>query len=122
MTIDALMNAAGCSAWPQRWREIYPRAMARYEKEGCIYATPAFYEGLEEKYHSIGVELELLKRGALAVAENEPLLRLLALITDAMTDADEAYADIAQFQPPKAPEGADPFPYEILIGLATFSR
>ena len=122
MTIDALMEKAGCAVWPERWHKIYPRAMARFEKEGCIYATPGYYDALEAKYHSIGVELDVLKRGAEAVAKNDALLRLLALITEAMTDADKVYEDISRFQPPKPPLGADPFPYEILIGLATFSR
>lgn len=122
MTIDVLMQKAGCEQWPERWRAVFLRAMARFEKEGCIYATPGYYDALEAKYHALGVELDLLKRGAIAVAQNDALVRLLALICDAMTDADEVYDDIAHFQPPKAPEGADPFPYEILIGLATFSR
>ncbi len=122
MTIEALMKKAGCTVWPERWREVYDRAMVRFEKEGCLYATADYYDYLEEKYHILGPELDVLKRGAAAVAQNEYLHRLLALITDAMTDHEMVYDDMAAFQPPKAPEGEDPFPYEILIGLATFSR
>ncbi len=122
MTIDALMENARCTVWPERWRKVYDRAMARFEKEGCIYATGKYYDDLEAKYHMLGPELDTLKRGAAAVSQNEHLLRLLALITDAMTDHEMVYDDIAAFQPPEAPEGEDPFPYDILIGLATFSR
>ncbi len=120
--MEALMKKVGCLAWPERWNKIYEGVMRRYEKEGCLYANPEFYEGLEARYHSIGVELEVIKRGAVAVGENDALCRLLALITEAFKEPEYALEDMMAFELPKAPAGEDPFPYEILIGLATFSR
>ncbi len=123
MAIETLMKNTGCTVWPERWRELYPLAMARYEKEGCIYATPAYYDGLQETYQMFNeTDLDILKRGAVAVARKEALCRLLALISYALADADQALADMEGFELPKAPAGEELFPYEILIGLATFSR
>lgn len=123
MTIDALMEKNGCAKFPERWRALYPAAMARYEKEGCIYATPEYYDALQEKYGMFNeTDLDILKRGAVAVSQKEDLCRLLALIAYGMQDADQALADMEAFELPKAPEGEDLFPYEIMIGLATFSR
>ena len=123
MTIDTLMEKTGCARFPERWRALYPLAMAQYEKEGCRYATPAYYDDLQKKYQMFNeTDLDTLKRGAVAVAQNEDLCRLVALISYAMQDADKALSDMEGFELPKAPAGEDPFPYEIMIGLATFSR
>lgn len=121
MTIDKLMQVCNCTVWPERWREIYDRAMHKYEAEGCLYSKPGYYDGVEAKYHVLGEYLDVFKRAAVAVSENKNLEMLLALISNAMTDHDVIYNDIENFKPPVAPEGEDPFAYNMLIGLASFS-
>lgn len=121
MTIENLMKNSGCEVWPERWKEIYQRAMHKYEVDGAVCAMPPYYDGLEEKYHMFGEYLDTFKRGAEAVSKDEYLIRLLALISDAMTDHDLIYEDLKKFKPPVAPEGKDPFPYNMLIGLASCS-
>ena len=44
MTIEQLMERVGCAKWPERWNTLYDDVRADFEKNGCLYLTPAYYE------------------------------------------------------------------------------
>ena len=92
--------------------------MDDYEKNGLPCATSSYYKELEKKYHMFGEALGAFIRAAEAISKNENLKRLLALVSYAMNSCN----DYENFVPPEAPEGEDPLPYDMIIGLAVCSH
>ena len=85
-TLEALMHSVNSKRWPARWESFYDRVMDEYEKNGCPFAEPNYYDGLAEKYNMLPNFLEDYKAGAAAVKEDDSLCRVLMLICESLKD------------------------------------
>lgn len=121
-SIDELMAAVGCSKWPQRWRQVYEKAMQSYEETGCPYTDPAYYDFLSEKYHILTEELDTYKKAAAAVGEREDLSRFLMLLCTALEDEEYAKEDLDAFAEPHSAPDAPSLGLDMLTGLALCSQ
>lgn len=122
LTIDELMSDVGCTAWPNRWREIYDGVMTDYEKNGGTHlCDPGFYRDLHERYEAFPNYLEVICKAALEIGKRESLSRLLALLGASLADRENAWADVAAFKAPTPKEGTRDFAVDMLTGLATVS-
>ena len=120
-TIETLMQAAGCTAYPARWSEIFDTVMGDFDKNGCRYTDPAYYDMLHETYGVLNRHLDVFKEAAALVGEREPLARLLALLAAALHDREHIDADLKEFAPPLSPEGTHDLAIDMLTGLALFA-
>lgn len=120
-SIEELMQAAGCTAWPTRWNEIFDTVMADFDQNGCYMTDPAYYDMLHEKYGVLNKYLDLFKEAAVAVGKREPLARLLALLVAALKDRVHVDADLKEFKQPLSPEGTHDLAVDMLTGLALFA-
>lgn len=73
MTIEQLMEEVGCSKWPEHWRTLYDAVAAEFQKNGCRYLTPEYYDEIAGKYGIFQERLPLYKQAAAAVAADEHL-------------------------------------------------
>ena len=69
MTIQELMRDAGCEKWPERWDGLFDGVLADFEKNGCKYLTPAYYDEIAEQYGIFTENLALYKQAAGEVAK-----------------------------------------------------
>ena len=120
-TLDALMHAAGCTAYPARWQEIFDTVMENFDKNGCEMTDPAYYDMLHEKYGVLNKYLDLYKEAAVEVGKREPLARLLAMLVAALRDREHINADLKEFKAPVSPEGTHDLAIDMLTGLALFA-
>ncbi|MBQ9802734.1 MAG: hypothetical protein IJW51_06670 [Clostridia bacterium] len=120
-TLDALMAAAGCTAYPARWQEIFDTVMADFDQNGCLCTDPAYYDMLHEKYGVLNRHLDVFKEAAVAVGKREPLARLLALLVATLRDREHVSMDLKEFQQPRSPEGTHDLAVDMLTGLALFA-
>ena len=123
MTLEELMARLGIPSWPERWEELYPAAMQRYDKEGCIYADPDFYDRLDRTYRCFPNELDTFRRAAAAVREDDTLARYLMLLSVATCDREFAPNEAKKVIRPRLPSGCDinsdrALGYEMVTGLA----
>lgn len=118
MTLEQLMQEAGCSKYPKRWSEIYETAMEVYDRQGCYLADPAYYDIMQEKFDCFGMYLEAYKKAAEQVSEDENLGRFLTLLTMALLDKEYCQEDVKNFDRPSTPPGKEPLGYEMVTGLA----
>ena len=65
--IQILMEKVRCPGWPACVEEIYEKAMARYDAEGCFLTDPAYYASLAERHGILQTELDTFQRAAVAV-------------------------------------------------------
>ena len=93
-SIDSLMESVGCRRWPQRWRQVYDKAMSAYDREGCPFAEPAYYDKLASQYHILTEELETYKKAAEEIRAREDLARFLMLLCTALQDEANIKADL----------------------------
>ena len=121
ISIENLMHDAGVTAYPARWADIFDDAMADYEANGLPLLDPACYEELRRRYGVLGDLCPLYQKAALAVAQNETLCRLLALLCRALADREHAKEDFAAFKQPVPPEGSHDMALEMLPALALCS-
>ena len=121
-SIEELMEAAHCSKWPQRWNEIYDQVMADFDQNGCRLCFPDYYDRLSKDYGTPKKHLELYKKAAQKVKENEALARLLSLLCFALEDTENAAADLKEFSFPKEPNGVPDLAYDMLEALAVASQ
>ena len=121
MTIDELMRGAGCSAFPERWREIYDGAMDEYEREGCALLNPAYYDRIGDTYGVLVRYRDVYKEAATRIAKSDALSRLLALLVRALRDRDFAKEDLKVFTMPVSPTGERDIAYDMLTALAITS-
>ena len=120
-TIDELMRLVNCSKYPERWKSFYDSVMDDYEKNGCIYATPEYYEALDAKYGMFPNFLDDFRTAALEMAKNDSLCRTFALLCEAMKDRESFAKEYADIDPPKTADGSYRIEYEMLTGLAAVS-
>ena len=120
-SIEELMEAAGCAAYPARWNEIFDTVMGDFDKNGCFLTDPAYYDMLHEKYGVLNKHLEVFKEAAVEVGKREPLARLLALLVATLQDREHVSADLKEFKAPTPPEGTRDLAVDMLTGLALFA-
>lgn len=120
-TIDELIRSVNCSKYPERWKSFYDSVMDDYEKNGCIYATPEYYEALDAKYGMFPNFLDDFRTAALEMAKNDSLCRTFALLCEAMKDRESFAKEYADIDPPKTADGSYRIEYEMLTGLAAVS-
>ena len=120
-TLSDLMSAAGCTAYPARWNELFDATMADFDQNGCTLTDPAYYDRLHEQYGVLDQHLALFKEAAVAIGKREPLARLLALLVAALKDRANISADLAAFTPPQSPAGKPDLATDMLTGLALFA-
>lgn len=120
-TYDALMAAAGCAKWPSRWQEFYDTVMDDFDTNGCEWIDPARYARLARDYDILVTHLALYQKAARAVAQNESLSRILALLCHALSDRDNFPADLKEFQFPQSTDKRPDLAYDMLPALALCS-
>lgn len=116
-TINDLMSSLGCAKWPERWAEIYDNIMDQYDKYGCEFADPVFYDRLGDRYDCLKEYREYYKEAAAEIAKDEDLSRLLLLLCTVAKDRAHAVADFTAFTPPVAPDGKREIKYDMLTAL-----
>ena len=117
LTIEELMKANNCTKWPERWGEIYDSVMDQYDKYGCEFADPVFYDKLGDRYNVLREYREYYKEAAEKIAEDENLARLLMLVTTVARDRAHAVDEFNAFTPPAHPEGKRDIKYDMFTGL-----
>lgn len=122
MTIQELMQAAGCEKWPERWNGFYDEVAADFEKNGCRYLTPEYYDEIAEKYGIFTENLALYKQAAAAVAADGSLSLFFALLCRALENRETAYEETLACKLPKSPAGEHRLALDMLEGLAIFSQ
>jgi len=122
MTLEELMTRVGCEKWPERWNDIYDAVAANFEKNGCIYLTPEYYDDTAKKYGVFEGRLDLYKRAAAAVAENKELSLFFALVCRAVENRGTAFGELRAVKLPKSPEGEHILALDMLEALIIFSQ
>lgn len=117
-TLEALMQAVGCTKYPDRWVEIFDTVMGDFDKNGCPLTDPAYYDLLHETYNAFPQYLDVYKQAAAEVAKSEPLSRLLALLVASLSAPETAWADVKAFSAPKVADGTPDLATDMLTGLA----
>lgn len=121
MTLEELMKSVNSERWPERWSEYYDRVMDDYEKNGCMLADPAYYDGLEAKYGMFAKFLKYFKEAATELSGNDSLCRVAMLICESMKDREHINEDIKQLDLPKTDDGSYRIEYEMLTSLVMTS-
>jgi len=117
-TLEELMKAVNCEKYPERWETLFEEVMLDYDQNGCPLTDPAYYDRLHEGYNALPHHLHLYRQAAAAVAESEPLSRLLALLVASLSDPENAWRDVKAFSAPTAADGAHDLATDMLSGLA----
>ena len=117
-TLEALMQAVGCTRFPARWNEIFDTVMGDFDKNGCPLADPAHYDELQRTYGIFDKHLTVYKQAAAAVAEREDLSRFLALLAAMVADREHCKADLQELSFPYTPDDAPDIAVNMLTGLA----
>lgn len=119
--IKALMEKVNCPGWPTCVEDIYEKAMARYDQEGCFLTDPGYYEDLASRYDILHTELDTFRRAAVAVGENEHYSRYLLLIYTFLTEVPFTKAELKEFRILPTADGSN-FALDMLPGLALYSQ
>lgn len=118
LTLEQLMENVGCKQYPQRWSEIFDKAMDEYEKNGCPLADWDYYEKLNEKYECFE-EYGYVYKAAVEQLKNEEMLqRFLVILSMSLNDKEHKNEDLKEFKRPRTPEGKEPVAYEMATALA----
>ena len=120
-TIAQIMADVNSSKWPARWEAMYDTVMDDYEKNGCIYATPEYYDTIGGKYGMFVEFLDDFKKAAEELAKNDSLCRAFALLCAAMRDRESFAAELPDLETPHSTDGSYHIEYEMLTGLAAVS-
>ena len=121
LTLEELMHSVNSQRWPERWGEFYDSVMDEYEKKGCPFADPRYYDTLAEKYGMFPNYLEDYKEAAKAVSEDDALCRVLMLICESLKDRKNISKDIRELELPHTSDGSYSIKYDMLTALAMSS-
>ena len=116
--LKGYLSALGCESIPERWAEILPEVIADYNKNGCEYARPEFYNRLSESYGMLDGLLDTYISAAEEVGKNELLSITLMLIARASEDRPSFRKEQKAFKFPIAKEGEPTLAYDMLPALA----
>jgi hypothetical protein len=119
--IQILMEKVRCPGWPACVEEIYEKAMARYDAEGCFLTDPAYYASVAERYGIFQTELDTFQRAAVAVGQNEAYSRYLLLIYVFLTEVPFTKAELKAFRILPTADASD-FALDMLPGLALYGQ
>ena len=117
-TLSSLMADLGCAKYPERWENFFDEVLEKFDSSKNPLTDPEYYIGLHEKYGVFKYHLDVYKSAAEGVGKSEDLSLFFALLLRAMDDRGEIQRDIRALDFPKAKEGEDPLPYNMLPGLA----
>lgn len=120
-TLKDIMNAVGCEKWPERWETFYEEEMKEFERSGCRYLKPEYYDEIAEKYGILQRYREVYKDAAREIAKDDDLARLLVVLCRALQDRENFRAELGVFTKPASPGGVYSFAYEMLTGLVMCS-
>ena len=121
LSIDALLQKVNCARLPRRWAEIYDEAMNCFEKDGLNALDPAYYDRISRDYGALTEHLDDYKRAAEAIANDDTLSRVLALVAYAMRDRERIYSEISEFELPHNLDKSYEIKYEMFTGVAMAS-
>lgn len=121
LTIGELLSKVNSNRYPERWAEIYDAAMDEFEREGLECLKPDYYDRISADYGMLTEFLDDYKSAAVAIAEDEILSRVLALVCYAMRDREHIYSEIPQFELPHNSDGGYEIKYEMFTGVAMAS-
>lgn len=119
LTLEELAQNVNCEEFPERWNTFFEEVKEDFDKNGCLYTKPEYYDNLNQKYGVLDSYLDLYKKAALEVGKDENLSLFLAVICRALQDRDFHESDLEHFSIPKK-EGD--FAYEMLTALAMASE
>jgi hypothetical protein len=119
--LEELASSLNCSKYPERWNALYDGVMDDYEKNGCIYATPEYYENLNQKYDMFPRFLDDFKNAAVELSKNDYLCRFLALLCESMKNREKFNTEFSDIDMPKTADGSYRIEFEMLTGLAAVS-
>ena len=114
-----LAQKIGISSFPAYYMDFYADVMQDFDTNGCLYTKPAYYDYLHQTYGVLDSYLDLYKKAAIAVGENEYLSRTLALLCHSLKDADVRCEKKEILELPK--KDGD-FAYEMFPALAAASE
>jgi hypothetical protein len=121
-TLSELAAAVGCCKYPSRWDELFDSVMADFDKNGCTYTDPAYYDQIEQTYGILGKELETYKCAAVEVGKNENLSRFLAVLCAALQQREFHTEDMKQYKAPCRSDGNRDIAYDMFPALAMVSE
>jgi hypothetical protein len=119
--LNELMSALGCEKCPERWNKFFDEVKADVEINGCKYATAEYYDEIGNKYDILNRYRDSYKSAAIEIGKNPDLTLFLALLCHSLADRENYKEDLKQLSMPKAPEGTNTLPYDMLTGLANCS-
>ena len=119
LTIEELASSLGLSSLPEKCRDFFDEVMKDFDKNGCIYTKPEYYEMLHQKYGVLQTYLDLYKKAAIEVGKDESLSRFLALLCRALQDPNFRNGS---YGPLILPQKENDFSYEMLPALAAASE
>ncbi|MBQ5800664.1 MAG: hypothetical protein IIW20_02150 [Clostridia bacterium] len=121
-SFDSLIESVGVIGFPERFRLIYDEAMADYEKNGCPYIDPAFYDKVKNKYNILSDCVDVYKNAAVEIRKNEDYTRFLHLLCFALRDEEYNFSDTAALKMPYTKDEEPYAPLDMLTGLAMCSQ
>ena len=122
MKINELMQSVGCTAWPERWESLYDSVKADFEKNGCPYLAPTYYDDLAARYGIFKTRLPLYKEAAARVREDAQLSLFFHLLCRALENRATAYEETLKVKLPKSKAGEHTLALDMLEALAIFSE
>lgn len=117
MTLKKLMADLGCDRYPERWEDFFQEVLEGFNKKKDPLLSPDFYRELNEKYRVLERHLDIYQEAALKISQNENLSLFFSLLSRAMLDRGQIQRDLRALDFPKAHNGEDPLPYNMLPGL-----
>lgn len=118
-SLSVLAQRVNCKKYPLRWEAFYEEVMDDFDANGCKYLHSKFYEELHQRYGILTQHLDLYKKAARLIAQDEDLSRFLAILCRGLQDRKYHKADMKEFS---APKKHGDFAYEMLTALAIASE
>ena len=118
-SLKALAERVNCKKYPTRWESFFNEVMDDFDKNGCIYLDPSFYDDLNRRFGILTEYLDLYKKAALEISKDQDLSRFLAVLCRGLQDRRFHTSDMAEFS---APSKSGDFAYELLTALAIASE
>lgn len=119
LTIEELASSLGLPPFPDKYKEFFGEVMQDFDRNGCIYTKPEYYEKLHQKYGVLQTYLDLYKKAATEIGKDENLSRFLALLCRALRDPNFRNGSCG---PLVLPQKECNFSYEMLPALAAASE
>lgn len=119
LTIEELASNLGLPPFPEKYKDFFDEVMQDFDRNGCIYTKPEYYEMLHQKYGVLHTYLELYKKAATEIGKDEYLSRFLSLLCRALQDSNFRNGSYGVLP---LPQKEYDFSYEMLPALAAASE